>query len=867
DTLTGNNLTNVWAISGANAGTLTDANGSNSFVGITNLTGGSGNDRFVFITGGSMGGNLVGGGGTDTLDYSGLAGPVNVVLTSVSGGLGTGVGTMIGGNFSGIGILKGSASGADVLTGPNQANIWQINGTNTGNVDGFQFSSIENLTGGASSNQFVLNGGTLSGNINGGSGSASGNNLQANNVGNTWNITAANQGTVTGIGGSFSNIGNLTGGSGADDFVFGNGATLSGTLNGGGGNDTLDWNAYTTARNVTLTGPGSLDGVRGTEASIAGGFDNITIMVGANGTGGLLNSLTGSNSTNTWNVTASNTGILNGTLSFSNFQILTGGSGADTFNLGAGVSGSINGGGGFDTANIVNSFTAPAPTLTINNVGTIADNAGATITAATLTISGASSIGSASHPLLGNLTALQISASSGNAFISTGSIDLQGINLGSGSLTLASSGAITDATGQNVIADTLDLTAATGIGTASAPIETVINTLNSAVSGTGSINVNNSGVIVLGAISTTNGAINIASSGALTAGGPITSGGNGTITLATSSGDLTTAGVIAAGGSGDVDLSAAGNLNLDSSVRSSTGTLFLTGGTGVTGDGSGVLSGGAVNVTATSGNINFTGVSSGAAGGTTLTASGITLQAFTTTLGALTIRNGGTFLVSGPVNLSDGLDQTGTGPVVLGSSINSRSGNVQFASSVTVGSGAAASIVTSGGDIIFNQNIAGSGSTSSLALNSGAGNIELQAASNLGTLNLQTSSTLLLGGNLSANILLTTGVTGNVLVAGANVNISTANSGVDFSHAIGINGLNAGGQSLAINSGSGNVILSAVGQTVSLKSLTVNGGTITLANVTTSGSQSYTGSVRLGGNLASLTNGGVTLNGALALLS
>ncbi|MGH8283429.1 MAG: beta strand repeat-containing protein, partial [Gammaproteobacteria bacterium] len=869
NTLTGDNNGDAFTLNGSNSGNVTS--GAATLVGgfsdIENLSGGGGNDSFVFKSGGFLGGNLIGGGGGDALDYSGYTGPISVNLASVGGGVGSGTGTAIGGTFSGISILKGSSSVADQLTGPNQVNTWQITSANGGTVDGFGFNSIENLTGGNSTNQFVLNGGNLSGSITGGAGPASGNSLQGNNVANTWTITAANQGTVTGVGGTFLNIGTLIGGTGADDFIFNNSATLGGTLNGGGGNDTLDWSAYTTARNVTLTGLGSLDGVQGTEASIAGGFDNITAMAGANSTGGLLNSLTGPNSTNTWNVTASNAGTLNGALSFSNFQTLTGGGSADTFNLGAGMSGSINGGGGFDTANIVNSFTAPAPTLTINNVGTIVDNADATITATTLAISGASSIGSASHPLLANLTTLQIGTSNGNAFISTGSIDLQGINLGSGSLTLVSSGAITDTTGQNVIADTLDLTAVTGIGTGSAPIETVINTLNSAVSGTGSINVNNSGAIVLGAISTKNGAINSNSSGTLTVDGPIASGGNGAITLITSGGDLTTAGNITADGSGDVNLSATGNLNLDSSVSSGNGTLLLTGGTGVTGNASSVLNGGAVNVSATSGNISFASVSSGAPGGTILTAPGsISLQGFTTTLGALTVRNGGTFLVSGPVNLGGALDQTGAGPVVLDSSISSRGGNVQFASPVTVDSGAAASIAT-GGDIIFNQNITGSGNTSSLALNSGAGNINLQAASNLGTLNLQTSGTLSLGGNLTANNLLTAGVTGNAFITGANVSINTTDSNVDFSHATGINGLNAGGQSLAINSGTGNVTLSAVGQNTSLKNLTVNGGTITLANVTTGGSQSYTGSTQLGGNLSSLSGGSVTLNGNLALLA
>ncbi|MGB9430193.1 MAG: hypothetical protein WCC11_10040, partial [Gammaproteobacteria bacterium] len=869
NTLTGDNNGDTFAITGNNSGNVSSSAGTlvGAFSNIENLTGGTGNDTFAFASGGSLGGNLIGGGGTDTLDYSALAGPVSVVLTSISSGVGAGTGSLIGGTFSGISILVGSTSANDQLTGPNQANTWQITAANGGNVDGFQFSRIENLTGGSSSNAFVLAGGSVSGNINGGSGAAVGNSLQGNNSVNTWNITGANQGKVTGVGGTFSNIGNLIGGSGADDFVFSDGASLSGILNGGAGNNTIDWSAYTTARNVLVTGNGSIIGMQGNEASIAGGFDNITAILGANGTAGLLNSLTGPNSTNTWNVTSSNAGNLDSALNFGNFQILTGGNATDIFNLSAGVSGSINGGGGSDTVNIVSSFTAPAAILTINNVATIADNADAIITAGTLAISGASSIGSASHPLLGILGALQINASNGNAFLSTGGIDLQGIDLGSGAFTLTSSGAITDITGQSVTAGSVTLAAVAGIGTAAAPIETAAGTLNALVSGVGNINVNNTGVLTLGAVSTADGAVNIGSSGALTVSGPVTTGGNGAITLSTTSGDLTTTGVIAANGSGVVSLTAAGNLNLDSAISSGTGSLLLTGGTGVTGNGSGVLDGGSVKVIAVSGNIGFSGVTSGASGGTTLTAPGsITLDGFTTTNGALTIQNGGIFAVTGPVVLSGALAQIGAGSVLLDSSINGSGGNVQFASAVSVGSGAAASITSSGGNIIFDQGVTGSGGTSSLALNSGAGNINLQAVSNLGNLGLLTSGVLSLNGDISVNNLSAAGVTGKVLIAGANISINTG-SNIDFSHAVGINGVTAGGQSLAINSGTGAVFLPVVGSLTVLKTLSVNGGTITLADVTTSGSQSYTGNVQLGGNLSSLAIGNVTVSGNLALLT
>ncbi|MGA9856034.1 MAG: hypothetical protein WBR29_12235, partial [Gammaproteobacteria bacterium] len=866
--LTGNNAGDNFNITGVNAGNITGL--VTGFTNIQNLTGGTGDDSFTFVAGGSVGGNLTGGGGTDTLDYSGLAGPVNVVLTSVSGGLGTGTGSLIAGNFSGMSILKGSAGATDILSGPNQPNVWQITNADAGNVDGFQFLSIENLTGGGNTNQFVLNGGSLTGQIIGGSGSAAGNSLQGNNGTNIWDITGANQGTVIGIGGGFTNVGNLVGGNGTDTFILSNGASLAGELDGGGvssGNDTIDWSAYLTARNVILTGPGSIDGMQGTETSIAGGFDNITNIIGANGVAGLLSTLTGPNTANIWNVTSSNGGNLDSALNFSNFQILTGGSNVDTFNLSAGVSGSINGGTGDDTVNVVNSFTAPAPTLTINNVETINDNAAATINATTLSISGATSIGSAGTPLLTNISALQISGSNGNAFINNFSnVDLQGIAVGSGTFSLVSDGSVTDLTDQGVTAGSVIIDAATGIGTSGAPIKTVTGNLSAAVNGIGDIYFSNTGTVTLGSISTSDGDINITSSGGMIAGGSETTGGNGNIDLSTSNGNLTTTGNIAANGTGSVNIDAAGNLNLDSTISSSSGTLSLTGGTGVTGNSNGSLTGSIVDVTAASGDIFLIDVTSSATGGTTLLAPGnVTLQGFTTTDGELTIMNGGTFAVTAAVSLGGSLDQMGAGPVSLGSSITSSGGDVQFASGVTVNG--SADITTHGGNIIFNQGMTGTGGSAYMTLDSGAGNIDLQAVANLGTLSLTTSGALLLNDDVNSSSLLATSVTGGVVIDGQNVHINTTNSDLDFSSATGINGITAGGQALTINTGSGSVNLAPVGQTTPLSSLSINGGTVTLANVTTDNAQSYTGNVQLHGNLSSTVGGGVQINGNLSLLS
>src|SRR5262249_41621400 len=133
-----------------------------TFSSFENLTGGSGLDAFAFQPGGGVSGNIDGGGGTDSLDYSLLAGPVTVNLQ-------TGAASNIGGTFSNIENFIGSTSTDDTLIGPDAT--WTITGPNSGNVNAFSFSSFENLTGGAGPDQFIsANGGSVSGNIDGGGG-------------------------------------------------------------------------------------------------------------------------------------------------------------------------------------------------------------------------------------------------------------------------------------------------------------------------------------------------------------------------------------------------------------------------------------------------------------------------------------------------------------------------------------------------------------------------------------------------------------------------------------------------------------------------------------------------------------------------
>src|SRR5262249_36560862 len=95
DTLTGENTSNSWTI--GTTDTYNDGQGhvGLTFAGYANLQGGSAADAFQFASGGSVSGSVNGGGassGSDTLDYSALAGPVSVNLAS-------GTATGIGGTF------------------------------------------------------------------------------------------------------------------------------------------------------------------------------------------------------------------------------------------------------------------------------------------------------------------------------------------------------------------------------------------------------------------------------------------------------------------------------------------------------------------------------------------------------------------------------------------------------------------------------------------------------------------------------------------------------------------------------------------------------------------------------------------------
>ena len=234
DTLTGTDAANVWNVTGINTGDV----GGVSFSGLDNLEGGTLADTFALADGASIG-TVTGGGGSDTLDYSARTTGVNV-------NLGTGAATDTAG-FSGIESFAGG-SGSDTLTGADSTNAWTIDGLGAGTVGGTTFTGLEHLEGGALDDTFQLTlTGGLTGSISGGAGTDT---LIASDSNNVWEIAGANEGTLNTL--QFISIENLTGGSGDDLFRFLTGGSISGTIDGAGGINTLDYSSQVAGVAVNL---------------------------------------------------------------------------------------------------------------------------------------------------------------------------------------------------------------------------------------------------------------------------------------------------------------------------------------------------------------------------------------------------------------------------------------------------------------------------------------------------------------------------------------------------------------------------------------------------------------------------------------
>lgn len=378
-TFTGLTLAKTYNISGTNDFTFDSVN----VTAFANLTGGSGDDTFIFADAATLGGNLVGGGSANRIDLSAYA-------TAVGVNFQTSTSTGIGGTFSGIDDFDGNGS-SSTFTGLTAATTYNVTGANDFTFGSVSVTDFANLTGGTNDDTFIFaNAASLGGNLVGG---GAANRLDLSAYTGSIGVNFENT-TATGIGGTFSGIddfdgngangtftglaaataysisgandfsfglitvtdfANLTGGVNNDTFSFGAGSSLSGTLDGGSGGNTLDYSSYGAAVTVNI-GLGTATGL--------GGFSNVTDFVGSAST----DTLRGTTGSDVVNITSNNSGTVNGTNSFASFEILDGGSGNDFFNfLNQATVSLVNGGANFDTLFLDDSNLTGDHTYTITS--------------------------------------------------------------------------------------------------------------------------------------------------------------------------------------------------------------------------------------------------------------------------------------------------------------------------------------------------------------------------------------------------------------------------------------------------------------------------------------------------------------------
>jgi hypothetical protein len=260
---------------------LTPANIVYATTGVSSITlnGGSGGNTFNVLSTAGPVVNLNTGAGNDRVNLGSAANVLDDILADVNidGQGGTNILTLNDqGNIASqtftVAATSVTRSGIGLI-GYNNVSSLTINGGNGGN--------IFTLLGTAAGTLVTLNpgGGT--------------NILVGSDLDNTWTLTAINAGMLTGAAyGSafpFAGFANLTGGAAGDTFLFSDGGGITGTVNSGGGTNTLDYSAYTANVLVNFQ-TSTATGVGGTIAN----FQNATGGAGANllvGNGG--NVLTG----------------------------------------------------------------------------------------------------------------------------------------------------------------------------------------------------------------------------------------------------------------------------------------------------------------------------------------------------------------------------------------------------------------------------------------------------------------------------------------------------------------------------------------------------------------------------------------------
>jgi len=197
--------------------------------------------------------------------------------------------------------------------------------------------------------------------------------------------------------------------------------------------------------------------------------------------------------------------------------------------------------------------------------------------------------------------------------------------------------------------------------------------------------------------------------------------------------------------------------------------------------------------------------------------------------------------------------------------------HVNAAINATANAGAGNLTLQAGRSVALNADVTLNGSLSVVANDSaalaaqrdpGTGSISVASGVTITTSGAQSyQGDLILAGNLVSSGSGAIGITGALTVNDLASIVTAGGSDDDVTVTNGTNGPGF----LLVDAGAGTVSLGNVGTTQALSGLSLNGGTLILGSVTTTGLQDYAGAVRLAGDLVSTTGGSIRLAGAVTL--
>lgn len=289
------------------------------------------------------------GAGDHTVDVLGLVHPATINAGSGADTVNAGFSSHKLDGLQGA-LLFNAGGGADVLNVADQATgagrVYLLTGTTLGRSGaspiGFDanLETVHLLTSSFNDKISLGDTGSKTVTIDAGQGT---DRLTGPGIASVWTVDGTNAGTVNANVG-FANVENLTGGANTDRFVLRNSQHVTGTIDGGGGQDELDVSADTAPVTVDL----QTHKITGAQVQA---FQAIESFVGGTTTHGTLN---GPDLPGAYQIDGVDQGHLNtlgaGNFLFRGFENLTGGSQFDTFFFATAgqLTGKLDGGDGVD---------------------------------------------------------------------------------------------------------------------------------------------------------------------------------------------------------------------------------------------------------------------------------------------------------------------------------------------------------------------------------------------------------------------------------------------------------------------------------------------------------------------------------------